>query len=133
MNGDNATSAEKDVTERTVVGIVVSDKRKKTITVSTSHISKHPRYGKFISRSTHFHAHDEKNEAKFGDRVEIRRTRPLSKQKHWRLVRVLDRAVLLGSLDIKEVELAPKTAPAAAGEGSPLTPASEAGLQEKKG
>jgi small subunit ribosomal protein S17 len=94
---------------RIETGIVLSDVRQKTITVEIKRLVKHARYGKYLNRSTHLHAHDEKNEAKKGDRVEVIETRPLSKQKRWRLVRVVERAAVLGSLDIKDVEaLAPK-------------------------
>ena len=90
-------------------GIVLSDVRQKTITVEIRRLVKHPRYGKYIYRSTHLHAHDEKNEAKKGDRVEVVETRPISKQKRWRLVKVIERAAVLGTLDIKEVDVtAPK-------------------------
>lgn len=105
---------------RVEVGIVLSDVRQKTITVEVKHLVKHARYGKYIFRSTHLHAHDEKNEAKKGDRVEVVETRPISKQKRWRLVKIVERAAVLGSLDIKEVEVnapkkeAPKAAPAEA-------------------
>ena len=95
---------------RPEVGIVISDVRQKTITVEIKNLVKHPRYGKYMFRSTNLHAHDEKNEAKRGDRVEIVETRPISKQKRWRLVKVIERAVVLGSLDIKEVEVAPNKA-----------------------
>jgi small subunit ribosomal protein S17 len=99
---------------RVVEGIVLSDVRQKTITVEIKRLVKHARYGKYIFRSTNLHAHDEKNEAKKGDRVEIVETRPISKQKRWRLVRVIERAVVLGTLDIKEVDVAAKKqAPAA--------------------
>jgi small subunit ribosomal protein S17 len=100
---------------RVVEGIVLSDVRQKTITVEIKRLVKHARYGKYIFRSTNLHAHDEKNEAKKGDRVEIVETRPISKQKRWRLVRVIERAVVLGTLDIKEVDVtAKKQAPVAA-------------------
>lgn len=108
---------------RVEVGIVLSDVRQKTITVEVRHLVKHPRYGKYIFRSTHLHAHDEKNEAKKGDRVEVVETRPISKQKRWRLVKVVERAAVLGQLDIKEVEVnapkkeQPKPAPAAEAKG----------------
>ena len=99
---------------RVVEGIVLSDVRQKTITVEIKRLVKHARYGKYIFRSTNLHAHDEKNEAKKGDRVELVETRPISKQKRWRLVRVIERAVVLGTLDIKEVDVkAKKQAPAA--------------------
>jgi len=94
---------------RLEIGIVLSDVRQKTITVEVRHLVKHERYGKYMYRSTHLHAHDEKNEAKKGDRVEVIETRPLSKQKRWRLVRIIERAAVLGQLDIKDVEVnAPK-------------------------
>ena len=75
-----------------VVGVVTSDRRDKTITVSVNRLVKHPRYGKYLRRSTKFAAHDEQNQAREGDQVEIMETRPLSKQKRWRLLRVLERA-----------------------------------------
>jgi len=94
---------------RSEVGIVTSDVRQKTIKVEIKRLVKHPRYGKYIFRSTNLHAHDEKNEAKKGDRVEVIETRPLSKQKRWRLVKIVERAAVLGQLEIKEVEeVAPK-------------------------
>ena len=95
-------------------GIVTSDVRQKTIRVEIKRLVKHPRYGKYIFRSTNLHAHDEKNEAKKGDRVEIVETRPISKQKRWRLVKIIERAAVFGSLEIKEVEeVAPKKTEAA--------------------
>ncbi len=74
-----------------VVGLVVSDKCDKTITVSVDRLSKHPRYGKYIRRSTRFAAHDEKNEAREGDRVEIMETRRISKRKRWRLISIVEK------------------------------------------
>lgn len=107
---------------RVVEGIVLSDVRQKTITVEIKRLVKHARYGKYIFRSTHLHAHDEKNEAKKGDRVEVVETRPISKQKRWRLVKIVERAAVLGTLDIKEVEInQKKQAPAAP--AAPATPA----------
>ncbi len=73
-------------------GMVISNKRMKTIKVEVMRLVKHPRYGKFIYRSIICHAHDENNEAKIGDRVLIQETRPLSKQKRYRFVRVVERA-----------------------------------------
>ena len=74
---------------KTIVGKVVSDKMDKTITVREERIIKHARYKKYIRRSTDYKAHDEQNEAHEGDVVEIVQTRPLSKTKFWRLVRVV--------------------------------------------
>ncbi len=74
------------------VGKVVSNKMQKTITVLWQRPMREARYGKYITRNTKLHAHDENNEAKIGDVVEIMATRPLSKTKTWRLVRVVRRA-----------------------------------------
>ena len=73
------------------IGIVISNKMAKTITVSVERKVKHPIYGKFIKKTTRFHAHDEKNEASIGDVVRIMETRPLSKTKRWRLVEVVEK------------------------------------------
>jgi small subunit ribosomal protein S17 len=74
---------------KTRVGEVVSDKMDKTIVVRTITRVPHPKFGKITKHITKFHAHDEKNEAKIGDRVSIKETRPLSRLKRWRLVEVL--------------------------------------------
>jgi small subunit ribosomal protein S17 len=74
---------------KTLVGEVVSDKMDKTVVVRTVSRVPHPRFGKIIKQTAKFHAHDEKNEAKMGDKVRITETRPLSKTKRWRLVEVL--------------------------------------------
>src|SRR6476469_8399756 len=77
---------------RTLVGVVASDKGDKTLKVVVNYQTKHAKYGKFLKRRTVLHAHDEKNEAKEGDRVEIAECRPLSKTKHHRLLRIVERA-----------------------------------------
>ncbi len=74
------------------VGLVVSDKMDKTITVAIERQVKHPIYGKFVKKTTKLHAHDEANDAGVGDTVRIQETRPLSKMKRWRLVEVVERA-----------------------------------------
>ncbi len=74
------------------VGVVMSDARHKTIKVGIEFQVKHPKYGKYLSRRTVLHAHDEQNECATGDTVEVMECRPISKTKHWRLVRVLSRA-----------------------------------------
>jgi small subunit ribosomal protein S17 len=74
---------------KTLVGEVVSDKMDKTVVVRTVSRVPHPRFGKIVKHTAKFHAHDEKNEAKMGDKVRITETRPLSKTKRWRLVEVL--------------------------------------------
>ena len=73
------------------IGTVSSDKQDKTIVVVSKQLRKHPRYGKYIYRSTKYTAHDEKNVANEGDVVEIMEARPMSKRKRWRLVRVLEK------------------------------------------
>jgi len=73
-------------------GVVVSDKRDKTVTVEVINMVTHPRYDKVMRRRTRFHAHDENNEARVGDTVRIMETRPLSKQKRWRVVEIVERA-----------------------------------------
>ncbi|MFN3918416.1 MAG: 30S ribosomal protein S17 [Flavobacteriales bacterium] len=74
------------------VGVVTSDKMDKTIVVSVERKVKHPKYGKFVKKTTKFHAHDEKNDCNIGDTVKIMETRPLSKSKCWRLVEIIERA-----------------------------------------
>jgi len=75
-----------------VTGLVVSDRMDKTIAVKVDRLVKHGKYRKFVKRSSKYYAHDEKNEAGLGDTVEIAETRPLSKLKRWRLLRVVARA-----------------------------------------
>ncbi|MBC8554887.1 MAG: 30S ribosomal protein S17 [Candidatus Brocadiales bacterium] len=74
---------------KTVIGIVSSNKMTNTITVKAERRVKHPRYGKFVKRVTVYKAHDEGNKAVQGDKVEIVESRPLSKDKRWRLVRIV--------------------------------------------
>jgi len=74
------------------VGIVKSDKMMKTIVVSIETMKLHPLYKKYVKRAKKVKAHDEKNEAKIGDRVRVIECRPLSKEKHWKLVEIIERA-----------------------------------------
>ncbi|WP_446680417.1 30S ribosomal protein S17 [Aliamphritea ceti] len=78
---------------RTVIGKVVSNKADKTITVLVERKEKHPIYGKFVTRSTKLHAHDEQNECNMGDTVVIAESRPYSKSKSWTLVKIEEQAV----------------------------------------
>jgi len=96
---------------RTAVGVVTSDKMNKTRRVEIPRLVKHARYSKYIRRRTVCHVHDERNESHIGDTVEIMETRPLSKTKHWRLLRVV---TPVGG------EVPP---PVPAGETAPPTPA----------
>ncbi len=74
------------------VGIVISDKMDKTIVVAVKTKVLHPLYGKTVNRTTKFKAHDEKNECGIGDTVRIMETRPISKDKRWRLVEIVEKA-----------------------------------------
>ena len=76
---------------KTRTGVVSSNKMDKTITVKVERKIKHPLYGKFLKKTTSFHAHDEKNECSIGDTVKIMESRPLSKTKRWRLVEVVEK------------------------------------------
>ncbi len=82
-------------TTHELVGKVVSDKADKTITVLVETYKKDPLYGKRVKYSKKYAAHDEKNEAKVGDTVRIAETRPLSKNKHFRLVEIIEKAIIL--------------------------------------
>ena len=77
---------------KTRIGVVSSNKMTKTITVAVERKVKHPIYGKFVKKTTRFHAHDEKNECTVGDVVRIMETRPMSKTKRWRLVEIVEKA-----------------------------------------
>ncbi len=84
------TTVERNL-RKTKLGVVSSNKMDKTITVKVERKVKHPLYGKFLKKSTKFHAHDEKNECSIGDTVRIMESRPLSKTKRWRLVEVVEK------------------------------------------
>jgi len=92
MNAPTETPTPQRVLTGTRVGIVASDARSKTRTVVVDYQLRHSKYGKYMRRSTRFQVHDEDNESKKGDRVQIARCRPLSKTKSWRLVRVVEAA-----------------------------------------
>jgi len=77
---------------KTRVGVVVSDKMDKTVVVAVETFVQHPLYKKTLKRTTKFKAHDENNECKIGDKVLIMETRPLSKEKRWRVVQILEKA-----------------------------------------
>ena len=74
------------------IGIVTSDKMDKSVVVAVERKVKHPKYGKFVKKTSKFVAHDEKNDCNIGDTVKIMESRPLSKLKNWRLVEILERA-----------------------------------------
>ena len=77
---------------KTMVGLVSSDKMDKTVVVSVVNNVKHPEYGKIIKRTYKLKAHDENNECRVGDRVKVMETRPLSKDKRWRVVEIVEKA-----------------------------------------
>lgn len=79
--------------QRSVVGLVVSNKMDKTIVVQIERKVKHPMYGKYVKRFSKMYAHDEENESRIGDVVKIQQSRPLSKTKRWKLVEIVKREV----------------------------------------
>jgi small subunit ribosomal protein S17 len=108
------TTADTRGKRRVAVGVVTSDKMNKTRRVEIARLVKHPRYGKYIRRRTVCHVHDEGNESHTGDTVEIMESRPLSKTKFWRLVRVVIRVGALPTIDPAAVGTPPPPAPAPA-------------------
>lgn len=91
MSTETSTAVNRNLRKERI-GVVTSDKMNKSITVTVERRVMHPKYGKFVKRSSKFMAHDEKGEAHVGDTVRIAETRPLSKLKRWRLVEVIERA-----------------------------------------
>ena len=83
---------EKRNLRKEITGVVFSNKMDKTVTVEVKWKEKHPIYGKFVNKTKKYHAHDEKNECNIGDVVDIMETRPLSKTKRWRVVKIVERA-----------------------------------------
>ena len=90
MEATTTTTIQRNL-RKTRIGVVSSNKMDKTITVEVERKVKHPLYGKFLKKTTKFHAHDEKNECSIGDTVKIMESRPLSKTKRWRLVEVVEK------------------------------------------
>lgn len=93
MQASNGTMENTQTKVRTLKGKVVSNKMEKSITVLTERRVKHPIYGKYLTKSSKMHAHDENNECSIGDVVTIRECRPISKSKSWTLVEVVSRGV----------------------------------------
>jgi len=87
-----ATEQPKRPLLRKIVGVVASDKTNKTRKVLVEYQTKHPKYGKYMSRRSVLHVHDENNESREGDRIEVAECRPLSKTKHHRLLRIVEKA-----------------------------------------
>ncbi|MFT3911117.1 MAG: 30S ribosomal protein S17 [Ferruginibacter sp.] len=90
MEATTTTTVERNL-RKTRIGVVSSNKMDKTITVKVERKIKHPLYGKFLKKTTSFHAHDEKNECSIGDTVKIMEARPMSKTKRWRLVEIVEK------------------------------------------
>jgi small subunit ribosomal protein S17 len=91
MPSTTTKTAPTSKTITTMTGTVESDKRAKSRTVVVNYKTMHPKYGKFVSRKTVLQVHDEKNESKLGDTVEVKPCRPVSRTKHWTLVRIVER------------------------------------------
>jgi len=92
MTVKNTTETETQRRRVTKVGVVVGDKMDKTVVVKVERKVLHPMYQKYIKRSSRFHAHDETNECRVGDRVQIEESRPLSKLKRWNVKEIISRA-----------------------------------------
>jgi small subunit ribosomal protein S17 len=93
MSEENNNGQERH--RRILQGVVVSDKMEKTIVVQVTRRYRHPRYRKYVQERLRYKAHDENNDARMGDKVRITQTRPLSKQKRWRLSSIVERAPVL--------------------------------------
>lgn len=91
MPTTTTTTPAAETTVATTIGVVESDKRTKSRTVVVAYKAMHPKYGKFVSRRTVLQVHDENNESRTGDTVEVKPCRPISKTKKWTLVRVVER------------------------------------------
>ena len=85
------TTQRKQTALRTLVGTVTSAKADKTVTVAVTRLVKHPRYGKYIRRTSRLHVHDPKNSLQVGDKVQIAQCRPISKTKSWRVFKLIER------------------------------------------
>ena len=94
----STTEVSKSRIRKEFIGTVTSDKMKKTIVVAVISLMRHGQYSKTIKRKAKFKVHDEKNEAHVGDRVRIEETRPLSKDKRWRLLEIVSRAKITGAV-----------------------------------
>ena len=92
MTNPEVAATSERASRKTRTGLVVSDKMQKTVVVAIERRVPHPVYGKMVTRTKRLKAHDEQNSAKVGDTVRIMETRPLSKDKRWRVVEILDRA-----------------------------------------
>lgn len=111
-------------TRKTQIGFVSSRSGDKSIKVTVPYKSPHPLYHKIVNRQTVLHVHDEKNEAKLGDKVEVMETRPLSRLKRWRIVSIVQRAVTTADVAITETDVAAQvpTKTTAANLPAPATP-----------
>ena len=92
MTAEEPAKASRDTNRKERVGIVVSSKMHKSISIAVQRQIKHPIYGKFVKQTTKLMAHDDQNDAHLGDTVRIMETRPLSKNKRWRLIEIVEKA-----------------------------------------
>lgn len=93
--GQMGATVENSPHRKTRIGVVTSDRMDKTVVVSISKKVQHPKYKKFVTRRVKYKAHDEANDCRIGDRVEIIETRPLSKEKRWRVSKIIERAPIV--------------------------------------
>lgn len=119
-------STETRNTRKTIVGIVTSRSGDKSVKVTIPFKTPHPRYHKVINRQTVVHVHDEKNETRVGDKVEVMETRPLSRLKRWRVVSVVEKAVTTDAVAITEVDVAATVPTKTSGTNAPAAPEAKA-------
>ena len=124
-----------DARRRTKVGVVVSDKMDKTIVVAVERISRHRLYGRTIRRTKKYHAHDEENSCKIGDRVIIAESRPLSKTKRWRLREIVrhDPTATLPKIDDQDPSAGPPTTDPSVEPPTPDRPRATADAEQRAG
>ncbi len=112
-------------TRKTQIGFVTSRSGDKSVKVTVAYKTPHPLYHKVVNRQTVLHVHDEKNETKVGDKVEVMETRPISRLKRWRILTVLEKAVTTDAVAISETDVAAQVPTKLATE-TPATPAPKA-------
>ena len=111
---------------RSQIGFVTSRSGDKSIKVTVAYKTPHPLYHKVVNRQTVLHVHDEKNETKVGDKVEVMETRPLSRLKRWRVVSILEKAVTTDAVAISETDVAAQVPTKTSGSNEANTPAPQA-------
>lgn len=111
---------------KTQIGFVSSRSGDKSVKVTVAYKTPHPLYHKIVNRQTVLHVHDEKNETKVGDKVEVMETRPLSRLKRWRVVSIIEKAVTTDAIAVSETDVAAQVPTKTAAAETPAAPAPQA-------